>query len=131
MPTPRVARSVSSRSSAEPLHDSALDHESDHTHDQWSRQHAEPEVARPPLHEYQGVHASHEEIGVGQIDHPQQAEDDGQAEGDQDQDAGQAQAIENLGENGFDHEIVQSACGVTFSIVSSSLNDLSGWMVAM
>ena len=70
---------------------------------------------------------------MGQVDHPQQTEDHGQTEGDQDQDAGQAEAIENLCENGPDHceEMVQPACGTTFSIVSSSLNDLSGWIVAM
>ena len=68
---------------------------------------------------------------MGQVDDPQQPEDDGQPERDQDQDAGQAQAVEDLGQKGRDHETVQPACGTTFSIVCSSLNDLSGWMVAM
>ena len=37
---------------------------------------------------------------MGQIDHPQQTEDHGQTEGDQDQDAGQTQTIEDLRQDG-------------------------------
>ena len=49
-----------------------------------------------PLHQHQGVHAGHERSAMGPIDHPQQTEDHGQSKGDQDQNAGNAQSVEDL-----------------------------------
>ena len=94
----RVERAV-----AQPLHDAALDDEPDGPDHQRRGEHAEPEAAGRGLHLHQGVHAGHEEVGMGQVDHPQQTEDHGQTEGDQDQNAGQAQSVEDLRQDGPDH----------------------------
>ncbi|MNZ90696.1 hypothetical protein D3C78_1096650 [compost metagenome] len=62
------------------------------------------ELLEGALHQPGGVGAEHQHLAVGHVDHPEQAEGDGQAEGGEQQDGTERQAAEGLAEQFADQQ---------------------------